>query len=195
MLSRWSVVQVGTALCAALACSLPALAWAQEPGAVDPPPVVPPLTGLTPPPPSAPAPPAPPVVARPDYTYVPDYPNYGPPKPVVPRRMHSPRMLMWGIIATAGGLTTLIVGAGITASAVRSIDVYCEGPVLCGALDDKPRRVAGSVVMIVGGAATAVGIPLWIRGAQSVPDTSPKKTGLRPSLGVGPGRASLAVDF
>jgi hypothetical protein len=195
------------ALSAVIACALPSAAAAQPAPAAppvapppaptfDPPPVVPPMTGLAPPPvspPSSPRPAPPPLVAKPDYTYLPDYPNYGPAQPVVARRMYSPKLVMWGVVATSGGLLVLIAGSGLAASAVGAVDVYCEGPVLCGALDDKPKRTVGAIMMVVGGAATAVGIPLWIRGAQSVPDE--KRGAFTPSLGLGPGKATLSVEF
>lgn len=86
----------------------------------------------------------------------------------VPREPYDKRMMYGGIGATVGGVAFILVGAVVLASSRDRIDVYCDGPRLCGHLDDLPMKNFGLVTMITGAIAGTAGVPLWIIGSRKV---------------------------
>jgi hypothetical protein len=150
---------------------------APPPGAAVAPPLQPPPTASAPPqppqyPPGYGYPGYPPPYTYPGYGY--PYPygyyaqqDYGPPPP--PTRHASSEMMAAGITMTAGGLVALFAGSIFLAASKDKIDIYCDGPLLCGHKDQPTMKGAGITMMIGGGVVAVVGIPLWIVGARRVP--------------------------
>lgn len=86
----------------------------------------------------------------------------------VPREPYNTKMMYAGIFGTVGGVSLLLIGSIVLASSRDRIDVYCDGPRLCGHLDDLVMKNVGLVTMITGGLAGAAGVPLWILGSRKV---------------------------
>jgi hypothetical protein len=104
-------------------------------------------------------------------------------------------LMVTGILLTSVGAIGLVAGGALYASASDRIDVYCDDGSFvyqCQTRDDEDRQVGGAVLMIAGGAALAVGIPLLIVGARKVPvatapgDSPPATPGGPPPQGAVP---------
>jgi hypothetical protein len=194
--------------------------------ALPPPPAeLPPSTGLVPAPapgipgapiydPGAPAWAPPPA---PNYwpSYAPAYPPspsfYRPEEPFAlpppaPKEPSNRKLMVTGIVASIGGVATLITGAILMSIAKERIDVYRDGPAYCCSIDDAPLRNAGITLLVAGGITATIGIPLWMIGGRRVPvrkttteapGAAPPKAPARqaPLLRVGTTGASLSWQF
>ena len=80
-------------------------------------------------------------------------------------------MMVTGIVLTGVGVIALLSGAIVYTSAntQQQYDVLCDNGSYCSYDDHEDEKVAGVAVMIAGGAAIAVGIPLLVIGARKVP--------------------------
>ncbi|MEJ7728754.1 MAG: hypothetical protein WKG00_06020 [Polyangiaceae bacterium] len=88
----------------------------------------------------------------------------------MPRERNSTGMMVTGIVLTGVGVIALLSGAIVYTSATtaRQYDTLCSGDV-CSYENRDGEKVAGVAVMIAGGAAIAIGIPLLVIGARKVP--------------------------
>jgi hypothetical protein len=79
-------------------------------------------------------------------------------------------MMVTGIVLTGVGVIALLSGAIVYTSAntQEQYDNYCGGD-FCTYENHDEEKAAGVAVMIAGGAAIAVGIPLLVIGARKVP--------------------------
>jgi hypothetical protein len=133
------------------------------------------------------------------FTQAPYY-GYGTPYVPPPREPFSRGAMTAGAAMTIGGLSALVAGSIVTTVAHGRVDVYCDGPALCAQVDDPKLAQPGLALMIVGGVAAAVGIPLWFYGGRLVPvrksDAAPPPGAqAAPVLRVGVGGASLSLRF
>lgn len=110
----------------------------------------------------------------PGYYYQPP-PGYyagAPLPPPVPKERNSTGMMVTGIVLTGVGVVGLLSGA-ILYSAANTQQTYdsldCISSEYCNYDDHEDEKVAGVALMIAGGAAIAVGIPLLVIGARKVP--------------------------
>ena len=123
-------------------------------------------------------------------------PSARPPPP--PREPKSIPMMAAGISMIGVGVASVIAGSVLLVTATDRIDIYCEGPVLCAHKDDASRKSAGAAFMIVGGALSLGGVPLWILGAKSVlvkpkDDSQPAEEKKAASVELRAGLTSLSV--
>ena len=212
-------------LCA-VACALAAVARtaAADPPPSDLPPLARPTSAAPPPAPGAPAPPglawlapgaapagsapagsvppgyAPPGYAPPGY-YAGQYPmtpqsSYVLPEPL-PRRRRDGGLFVGGVVAVAGGMAAVLVGAYLVSSAAGAIDIYCDSPSFPCAHKTDAVRLTGGAIMMAGGTALGIaGIPMWLIGSQYVTlPTGEKKAALPPEVRVGAGSASVTFHF
>jgi hypothetical protein len=158
----------------------PAAQPVQPPAAQPPPPgygAPPPGYGAPPPgygaaPPGY-GPPPPGYAPPPGYYYQPP-PGYyagAPLPPPVPKERNSPGMMVTGIVLTGVGVIALLSGAIVYTSAntQQTYDSLGCASGYCSYDDHDDEKTAGIAVMIAGGAAVAVGIPLLVIGARKVP--------------------------
>jgi hypothetical protein len=126
--------------------------------------------------------------------------------PPVPKEPANRRLMTAGIIASIGGVATLITGSILMSVATNRIDVYRDGPAYCCSIDDAPLRNAGITTLVIGGIVATIGIPLWMIGGRRVPvrrtttdapGAAPPKTpaSAAPLLRVGTTGASLSWQF
>jgi hypothetical protein len=120
----------------------------------------------------------------------------------VPRENYNTKMMIGGIFSTFGGVAMILVGSIVLASSRDRIDVYCDGPRLCGHLDDLPMKNVGLGMMITGVIAGGAGVPLWIIGSKKVvaqrkdnPAAPPPRASLAPELRITGTGAALRVAF
>lgn len=122
--------------------------------------------------------------------------SYVLPEPL-PRRRRDTGLFVGGVIAVAGGMAAVLVGAYLVSSAAGAIDIYCDTPSFpCAHKTDAVRLTGGAILMAGGTALGIAGIPMWLVGSQYV--TLPrgdKKAALRPDVRVGVGSASLTWRF
>jgi hypothetical protein len=88
----------------------------------------------------------------------------------VPKERNSTGMMVTGIVLTGVGVIALLSGAIVYTSAntQQTYDELCSGD-FCRYEDRDDEKVAAAAVMIAGGAAIAIGIPLLVVGARKVP--------------------------
>lgn len=127
--------------------------------------------------------------------------------PAPPKEPANRKLMTAGIVASIGGVATLITGAVLMSVAKDRIDVYRDGPAYCCSIDDAPLRNAGIGLLVTGGIVATIGVPLWMIGGRRVPihkpsmektedSPAPKTPALRlPLLRVGAGAASLSWQF
>ena len=126
--------------------------------------------------------------------------------PPTPKEPANRKLMTAGIVASIGGVATLITGSILMSIAKERIDVYRDGPSYCCAIDDAPLRNAGITMLVVGGITATIGIPLWMIGGRRVPvrkttqeapaaapPRAPASTA--PLLRVGASGASLSWQF
>ena len=89
--------------------------------------------------------------------------------PPTPKEPAHRALMTVGILASIGGVATLITGSILMSVAKERIDVYRDGPTYCCAIDDAPLRNAGIALLVTGGITAAIGIPLWMIGGRRVP--------------------------
>lgn len=142
---------------------------------------------------------APPAPLSPSF-YRPEEPFSLPPP--VPKEPANSKLMAVGIVASIGGVATLITGSILMSVAKERIDVYRDGPTYCCAIDDAPMRNAGITMLVIGGITATVGIPLWMIGGRRVPvrkttTAAPPKApaSAAPLLRVGATGASLSWQF
>jgi hypothetical protein len=174
----------------AFAQSAPTTAQEPPPGYGEPPPGYPP-----PPPRYAPAPPG-----YPEYTTPPPGAQYYyPPPPLIgpPPRMErrSKGMMIGGIVLTGVGALSFLTGLTVYALGSAGTDDCTSGSYYsCDWKSDSGTQTTGAIMMVLGGAAVAVGIPLTVVGARKVP-VDPAAESKAPTLQLGAGRASLRFAF
>ncbi len=127
--------------------------------------------------------------------------------PPTPKEPANRKLMTVGIVASIGGVATLITGSILMSIAKKRIDVYRDGPAYCCAIDDAPLRNAGITMLVVGGITATIGIPLWMIGGRRVPvrktttttepSSAPPKApaSAAPLLRVGTTGASLSWQF
>ncbi len=170
------------------------------------------------PPPWAPQPQPWPQQPAPGYwpQYVPATPpsaSFYPPQepfslpPPTPKEPAHRAVMTAGILASIGGVATLITGSILMSVAKERIDVYRDGPTYCCAIDDAPLRNAGITLLVIGGITATIGIPLWMIGGRRVPvrkTTQPDApstvlprapASVAPQLRIGVSGASLSWQF
>jgi len=143
---------------------------------------------------------APPGYAPPGY-YAGQYPmtpqsSYVLPEPL-PRRRRDGGLFVGGVVAVAGGMAAVLVGAYLVSSAAGAIDIYCDSPSFPCAHKTDAVRLTGGAIMMAGGTALGIaGIPMWLIGSQYVTlPTGEKKAALPPEVRVGAGSASVTFHF
>jgi hypothetical protein len=145
--------------------------------------------------------------------YPPGYSPFAPPPssyvdlsalpPPPPRQRYNAPMMAMGIVMVGGGLLSVITGSVLVSESTDRIDIYCDTPSSpCAHKDDASRRTGGALMMAIGAAAGAAGIPLWIIGAKMVPaprdekgSAPPKAAQAWPEVRVGAGGVSLVGRF
>lgn len=203
----------------ALAIAAPGVAAAQMPPPDFPPlPLLPggapsgtPAPGATPGPGAVPTPPGKPITPPTAAPLAPGYPYYtyyswpvpkaesteSPFPPLPPRRRYHTGLFAGGVTAVVAGMTSVLVGAYLVSSAADRIEIYCDMPSIpCAHKDDGPRLTGGAIMMALGAALAAAGLPMWFVGSRFVTVSGEeKKPALRPQLSVGAGSASLGLRF
>jgi hypothetical protein len=103
------------------------------------------------------------------------------------------------VVSVGAGLTFVLIGSYLVASAADRIPIYCDTPTTPCAFKDDGTRLVGGAIMMAGGTLLGIaGIPMWFVGSRYV--TIPKgeqekKAALVPELRLGPGSASVSFRF
>jgi hypothetical protein len=143
------------------------------------------------------------VAQPPGYAPPPGYYYYPPPPPPPPdtRQRYSVAMMVTGIVAASAGVVLLLAGGTVLAEADNQ---QCICDPICRCDDNSDQKTTGVVLLVSGGVAAAVGIPLIIVGARKVGDKpggdrkkpeEPEEATLAPTLMVGARAASLRWRF
>jgi hypothetical protein len=126
--------------------------------------------------------------------------------PAAPKEPANRKLMIAGVVASIGGVATLITGSILMSVAKERIDVYRDGPAYCCSIDDAPLRNAGITMLVIGGITATIGVPLWMIGGRRVPvrKTTTEAPGgapprapasVAPLLRVGARGASLSWQF
>ncbi len=108
-------------------------------------------------------------------------------------------MMIAGIVLTGVGALSIITGGVLVSGAQEDCSYYSGYSSSCGRSSDD-QELAGAVLMIVGGATTAVGIPLIVVGGAKVPAKGAAPTDAPPAwesarLVVGPRSTGVRFAF
>jgi hypothetical protein len=165
----------------------------------------PPPPGYAPPPPGYGPPPGYYGQPPPGYAPPPGYYYYppAPPPPPDTRQRYSVPMMVSGIVGASAGVILLLAGAAVFSAADRT-ECICSGGDFCNCNDNSDKKTTGVVLMVSGGVAAAIGIPLIIVGARKVgpkpggdqkKPEEPEEAKRAPVLMVGARSASLRWRF
>jgi hypothetical protein len=114
-----------------------------------------------------------------------------------PRRRYSTSLFAGGVVAVGVGMSLVLIGSYLVASAADRINIYCDTPsVPCAYKDDGPRLTAGALMMAGGALVGVAGIPMWLVGSRyvAIPDGE-HKAARWPELRLGVGTAAVTYRF